>query len=45
MEIDGSTPAASTHIALVGNYLPRKCGIATYTTDTYQRAASAAFPT
>ncbi len=22
------------HIALIGNYLPRKCGIATYTTDT-----------
>ncbi|UZK65640.1 glycosyltransferase family 4 protein [Sphingomonas sp. M1-B02] len=24
-----------THIALLGNFLPRKCGIATYTTDTY----------
>ncbi|MGK6318843.1 glycosyltransferase [Sphingomonas sp. DT-204] len=24
------------HIALVGNYLPRKCGIATYTTDTFK---------
>ncbi|MBR0553090.1 glycosyltransferase family 4 protein [Stakelama marina] len=24
------------HIALIGNFLPRKCGIATYTTDTYQ---------
>lgn len=23
------------HIALIGNFLPRKCGIATYTTDTY----------
>ena len=23
------------HIALLGNFLPRKCGIATYTTDTY----------
>lgn len=22
-------------IAMIGNYLPRKCGIATYTTDTY----------
>ncbi|AJP73779.1 glycosyltransferase family 4 protein [Sphingomonas hengshuiensis] len=24
-----------THIALIGNFLPRKCGLATYTTDTY----------
>lgn len=24
-----------THLALIGNFLPRKCGIATYTTDTY----------
>jgi glycosyltransferase involved in cell wall biosynthesis len=23
------------HIALIGNFLPRKCGIATFTTDTY----------
>ena len=23
------------HIALIGNFLPRQCGIATYTTDTY----------
>ncbi|SOB79764.1 Glycosyltransferase involved in cell wall bisynthesis [Sphingomonas guangdongensis] len=23
------------HIALLGNYLPRQCGLATYTTDTY----------
>uniref|UniRef100_UPI0035C956C1 glycosyltransferase family 4 protein n=1 Tax=uncultured Sphingomonas sp. TaxID=158754 RepID=UPI0035C956C1 len=23
------------HIALVGNFLPRKCGLATYTTDTF----------
>ncbi|URW75712.1 glycosyltransferase family 4 protein [Sphingomonas donggukensis] len=32
-----ATPARSTgieHVALIGNYLPRKCGIATYTTDT-----------
>ncbi|MBY0521040.1 MAG: glycosyltransferase family 4 protein [Sphingomonas sp.] len=26
---------ALTHIALIGNFLPRKCGLATYTTDTY----------
>ena len=24
-----------THLALIGNFLPRKCGIATYTTDTF----------
>lgn len=23
------------HLALMGNFLPRKCGLATYTTDTY----------
>ncbi|PZQ61799.1 MAG: glycosyl transferase family 1 [Sphingomonas taxi] len=31
------------HIALIGNFLPRKCGIATFTTDTYQ-ALQARFP-
>ena len=31
------------HIALIGNFLPRKCGIATYTTDTY-RALTDRFP-
>lgn len=25
----------TTHLALIGNFLPRKCGIATYTTHTY----------
>lgn len=25
----------TTHLALIGNFLPRKCGIATYTTDTW----------
>ena len=25
------------HLALIGNFLPRKCGIATYTTDTFTR--------
>ncbi|MES2336756.1 MAG: glycosyltransferase family 4 protein [Pseudomonadota bacterium] len=28
------------HIVLVGNYLPRKCGIATYTTDTFNALRS-----
>jgi glycosyltransferase involved in cell wall biosynthesis len=31
------------HLALIGNFLPRKCGIATYTTDTYA-ALKASFP-
>src|SRR5438034_4909147 len=31
------------HIALLGNFLPRKCGLATYTTDTYH-ALAARFP-
>ena len=26
-------PALPTRIAVVGNYLPRRCGIATFTTD------------
>ncbi len=25
----------TSHIAMIGNFLPRQCGIATYTTDTY----------
>ena len=25
----------TNHVALIGNFLPRRCGIATYTTDTY----------
>ena len=33
------TPSAVEHIALIGNFLPRKCGIATYTTDTYTALA------
>lgn len=28
-------PAGIARLALIGNFLPRKCGIATYTTDTY----------
>jgi len=31
------------HIVLIGNFLPRKCGLATYTTDTYA-ALRARFP-
>ena len=36
-------PVRIQHIALIGNFLPRKCGIATYTTDTYN-ALKARFP-
>ena len=28
-----------THLALLGNFLPRKCGLATYTTDTFNALA------
>ncbi|OYX38496.1 glycosyltransferase family 4 protein [Sphingomonas sp. 32-62-10] len=31
------------HIALIGNFLPRQCGLATYTTDTFH-ALKAEFP-
>lgn len=31
------------HIALIGNFLPRKCGLATYTTDTFS-ALKGRFP-
>lgn len=36
-------PTRIDHIALIGNFLPRKCGIATYTTDTHA-ALRARFP-
>jgi glycosyltransferase involved in cell wall biosynthesis len=29
--------AAHRHVALVGNYLPRKCGIATFTADIFEK--------
>jgi glycosyltransferase involved in cell wall biosynthesis len=29
------TGSGIKHLALIGNFLPRKCGLATYTTDTY----------
>lgn len=37
------TPPRISHIALVGNYLPRRCGIATFTTDIHH-AFAARFP-
>jgi glycosyltransferase involved in cell wall biosynthesis len=30
-----AAPGGMDHIALLGNFLPRKCGLATFTTDTY----------
>ena len=33
LSADAATPIE--HIALIGNFLPRKCGLATYTTDTF----------
>ncbi|MGI4731787.1 MAG: glycosyltransferase family 4 protein [Janthinobacterium lividum] len=35
--------ASIDRIALIGNFLPRQCGIATYTTDTYE-ALRSSFP-
>ena len=35
---DRKAPRA-TRIALIGNYLPRQCGLATFTTDTHQALA------
>ncbi len=43
--VAGNGPDKAPHIALIGNYLPQKCGLATFTTDTrkafvdYNRAA------
>ncbi len=36
-------PAQIEHLALIGNFLPRKCGLATFTTDTFN-ALKARFP-
>lgn len=33
-------PNNVTRIALIGNFLPRKCGLATFTTDTFNALAS-----
>ncbi|MGK6321879.1 glycosyltransferase [Sphingomonas sp. DT-51] len=38
-----AVPQDVNHIALIGNFLPRQCGIATFTTDTYS-ALRARFP-
>ena len=41
---DAATWVRLDHIALIGNFLPRKCGIATYTTERIRRCATG-FPT
>ena len=33
---DTAAPATIDRVALIGNFLPRQCGIATFTTDVYQ---------
>ena len=33
-------PRAGGRVALIGNFFPRKCGIATFTTDIYQQLAA-----
>ena len=38
--MDGSTLPLPTRIAVIGNYLPRQCGIATFTTDLCTAIAS-----
>ncbi|QNA84908.1 glycosyltransferase [Sphingomonas sp. So64.6b] len=35
MSLHKDVVAPIDHIALIGNFLPRKCGLATYTTDTF----------
>lgn len=40
MAKDFNGTRATTRIALIGNFLPRRCGLATFTTDTYYAMAS-----
>lgn len=35
MANEATDVSATAHITLIGNFLPRQCGIATFTTDTY----------
>lgn len=43
MAQDRDAPARTGHIALLGNFMPRRCGIATFTTDVF-KALNARFP-
>jgi glycosyltransferase involved in cell wall biosynthesis len=36
----GNTPARAMRVALIGNFAPRKCGIATFTTDIVEQFAA-----
>ncbi|KQN19557.1 glycosyl transferase family 1 [Sphingomonas sp. Leaf33] len=40
MDTQEAATAPINHIVLIGNYLPRKCGLATYTTDTFHALRS-----
>jgi glycosyltransferase involved in cell wall biosynthesis len=40
---DGAVLSAIRHLALIGNFLPRRCGLATFTTDVHS-AMRARFP-
>ncbi len=42
-ELPGQAPHKISHIAMIGNYLPRRCGIATFTTDVF-KAFEARYP-
>jgi hypothetical protein len=37
--MEKSTHSMIKHIAFIGNYLPRQCGIATFTTDLCEAVA------
>ncbi len=41
--LEGVSISTINHLVLIGNFLPRQCGLATYTTDTF-RALKASFP-
>lgn len=41
--LEGVSISNINHLVLIGNFLPRQCGLATYTTDTF-RALKASFP-
>ncbi|WP_103728209.1 glycosyltransferase family 4 protein [Novosphingobium sp. HII-3] len=36
-EATGATPKRGMRLALIGNFAPRKCGIATFTTDIFEK--------
>ncbi len=42
--LSGSDGHAINHLVLIGNFLPRQCGLATYTTDTFEALKAELFP-